>query len=101
MVDGDPLSFALPLPTNVLGSTTAMGVDPNNAAVDDNVRTTPMKAACLSCHDNISQWSAIPQFGILVHAPGSATAANGAELCLNCHRTGLLRAPDLAHRPVR
>ncbi|MFZ3114819.1 MAG: OmcA/MtrC family decaheme c-type cytochrome [Syntrophales bacterium] len=100
-VDGDPPRFALPLPANVLGSTTAVGADPNNAAVDDNVRTTPMKAACLSCHDNISQWSAIPQFGILVHVPGNATDANGAELCLSCHRTGLLQSPDLAHRPVR
>lgn len=100
-VDADPLSFGLPLPANVLGSTTATGADANNVAVDDNVRTTPIKSACLSCHANISRWSAIPQFGILVHAPGSAADANGAELCLNCHRTGLLRAPDLAHRPVR
>ncbi len=100
-VDTVPTSFGVPLPANVLGTTTSTGTDMNNAGGDDNVRTTPTLAACLSCHDNLVLWNAVPQFGILVHAPGSATDASGAELCTNCHRTGLLRSAELAHWPIR
>lgn len=93
-IDQTPSVFGLPLPNGVLGTTTATGTDANNAAADDNTRTTPMQASCLSCHD---------QSAAVTHAGGYVTGsgATSAEGCLACHKTGLLRAPDLAHRPVR
>lgn len=89
-VDQKPLVFVLPLPEGVLGTTTATGADASNAAGDDNTRTRPMKAACVSCHDTATAVS---------HANSQTVSAG--ELCIACHKTGLLREVNSSHRPVR
>ncbi|TRZ48477.1 OmcA/MtrC family decaheme c-type cytochrome [bacterium] len=93
-IDQTPLAFGLPLPEGVLGTTTATGADANNAAAEDNTRITPMKAACVSCHD---------QLFAINHADGhvTGTGATAAEGCIACHRTGLLQGVDFSHKAVR
>ena len=93
-IDRNPPVFGLPLPEGALGTTTSTGADPNNAAVDDNTRITPIKAACVSCHD---------QLFAINHANGHVTGsgAAAAEFCLGCHKTGLLQGVDYSHRAVR
>ena len=93
-IDQKPLAFGLPLPEGVLGTTTATGADASNAAADDNTRITPMKAACLSCHD---------QLFAINHATGHVTGsgATAVENCVACHKTGLLQGVDFSHKPVR
>ncbi len=93
-VTKNPIVYGLPLPDGVLGTTTATGTDANNAAVDDNTRITPIRAACLSCHD--TTFSTNHAAG---HVAGSGAAA--VESCVACHSTGLLQGVDFAHRPVR
>ena len=92
-IDQKPLAFGLPLPEGVLGTTTATGADASNAAADDNTRITPMKAACLSCHD---------QLFAINHATGHVTGsgATAVENCVACHKTGLLQGVDFSHKPV-
>jgi OmcA/MtrC family decaheme c-type cytochrome len=93
-IDQNPLPFGLPLPEGALGTTTATGADANNAAVDDNTRITPMKAACVSCHD---------QLFAINHANGHVTGSGAAavEGCIACHKTGLLQGVDFSHKAVR
>ncbi len=93
-VASDPIVYGLPLPDGVLGTTTATGADANNAAADDNTRITPIRAACLSCHDTLFSTT---------HATGHITGSGAAavESCVACHKTGLLQGVDFAHKPVR
>ncbi|TRZ76985.1 MAG: hypothetical protein D4R93_02380, partial [Deltaproteobacteria bacterium] len=93
-IDQNPLAFGLPLPEGVLGTTTATGADSSNTAADDNTRITPMKAACVSCHDQLFS---------INHATGHVTGSGAAavENCIACHKTGLLQGVDYSHRPVR
>jgi len=85
-------TFGLPLPAGVLATSTATGTDANNAVTDDNIRgLLPVKSACISCHDTAFAG---------VHADNHTAPAVG-ELCVTCHRTGLLLGPDIVHRPIR
>ncbi|AJE04057.1 OmcA/MtrC family decaheme c-type cytochrome [Geobacter pickeringii] len=81
-------TFGLPLPANAVGTTTATGAIANDSSDDTKIR--PITAACTSCHDGATTATHI-----------SDKVVNGAETCVQCHRTGLLLGPDFAHTPVR
>lgn len=89
-IDAEPLVFGLPLPANVLGTTTTTGTDTNNNATDDNVRMNPVKATCFACHDTQ-----------VVSDHADLHTASTGESCIICHRVGLLFGADNAHKPVR
>ena len=89
-IDAEPLVFGLPLPANVLGTTTSTGADTDNNAADDNVRIKPIKATCFACHDTQ-----------VVSDHADLHTASTGESCIICHRVGLLFGVDNAHKPLR
>ncbi|MDO8722579.1 MAG: OmcA/MtrC family decaheme c-type cytochrome, partial [Syntrophales bacterium] len=89
-IDAEPLVFGLPLPADVLGTTTSTGTDTNNNAADDNVRIKPIKATCFACHDTQ-----------VVSDHADIHTASTGESCIICHKVGLLFGVDNAHKPLR
>jgi len=84
----DSFASGLPLPAGALGTTTSTGAKANDDS--DNVRTQPMTATCVSCHDSANT---------ATHAADKTS--DGQETCLQCHETGLLLGADNAHFPQR
>ncbi len=91
-VDTTPISYGIPLVAGALGT-----ID-NNAdlyASASTLRINPIRAVCMSCHsDEDTYATALPH--VISQTTGSTT-----ELCAQCHTSGLLLGPDVAHEAVR
>jgi OmcA/MtrC family decaheme c-type cytochrome len=88
-IDATPITYGLPLPEGVVGTSVSTGEIPDDSS--DDVKVLPMTATCTSCHDDTT-----------FTAPHVANqTVGGVERCAVCHTTGLLLGPDFAHEPVR
>jgi OmcA/MtrC family decaheme c-type cytochrome len=92
---------AVPLATNF-----GLGYSINNYTGDyvdaegATLVTSPVSAACYSCHDTAGAKSHMESKGGFIYKPRSTAMAGGTstELCLDCHSAGMIWGVDQYHQ---
>jgi OmcA/MtrC family decaheme c-type cytochrome len=92
-----PGTYQLPLAASARGTTMDTSTGARDA-IDSHLKTTPMMAACSSCHDGAKQHMTLMGGGRedVTQADIDSGAAS-AEMCVSCHGTGAIKDVRVVH----